>query len=255
MQMLIILIPTWYLADNTTPKGQKNIVSPPSDEAGDSDQTLGYIVSSDKDSDKYHLSDDKPLSKYVVKHSRSPEFNNVVPTTPGNDSECSAEKKRGRPRGQAKPKTEQYMLEFKIMQRHVRCDRVDEECACQGIVYKKWEPLHPDQDSHTSVMDATDTTIIPEDQEIPSWCILCPQNKHLQTHNFTYKHYLRVHHRKLLIVNASKMLSCKCLEMCSHGSDHSACNLHFHCYICYNPFKSSDLLATHLITCHTKINL
>ena len=119
--MLIILIPTWYLADNTTPKGQKNIVSPPSDEAGDSDQTLGYIVSSDKDSDKYHLSDDKPLSKYVVKHSRSPEFNNVVPTTPGNDSECSAEKKRGRPRGQAKLKTEQYMLEFKIMQRHVRC--------------------------------------------------------------------------------------------------------------------------------------
>ena len=58
MQMLIILIPTWYLPDNTTPKGQKNVVSAPSDAAGDSDQMLGYIVSGDKDLDKYDPSDD-----------------------------------------------------------------------------------------------------------------------------------------------------------------------------------------------------
>ena len=128
-------------------------------------------------------------------------------------------------------------------------------CACQGIVYKKWEPLDPEQDSHASVMDATDTTIIPKKQEIQSWCILCPRNKHLRTHNFTYKHYLRVHHRKLLVVNASKILSCKCSEMHSHGSDHSACNLHFHCYRCFHPFKLGDLLVTHLIICHTEINL
>ena len=121
---------------------------------------LGYIVSGDEDSEEYDSSDDEPLSKYIVKLSKSPEFNNVVPTTPGNDSEHSAEKKRGRPRGQAKPKTE-----FKIVQRHVRHDRVDEECACQGIVYKKWEPLDSKQDSHASVMDATDTTIIPEKQK------------------------------------------------------------------------------------------
>ena len=68
-----------------TPKGQKIIVSTHSDEAGDSDHTLGYIVSGDEDSEEYDSSDDKPLSKYVV-------------------SERSAEKKRGRPRGQAKPK-------------------------------------------------------------------------------------------------------------------------------------------------------
>ena len=147
------------------------------------------------------------------------------------------------------------MSEFKIVQRHVRRDRVDEECAHQGIVYKKWEPLDPEQDSHASVMDATDTTIIPDKQDIPSWCILCPRNKHLRTHDFTYKHYLRVHHRKLLIINACKMLSCKCSEMCSHGSDHSAHNLHFHCYLCFHPFKLGDLLATHLITRHTEINL
>ena len=147
------------------------------------------------------------------------------------------------------------MSGFKIVQRHVRCDRVDEECAHQGIVYKKWDPLDPEQDSHASVMDDTDTTVIPKNQEIPSWCILCPQNKHLRTHNFAYKHYLRVHHRKLLVVNDSKMLSCKCSKMWSHGSDHSARNLHFHCYLCFHPFKLADLLATHLITCHTEINL
>ena len=112
-----------------TPKGQKIVVSTHSDEAGDSDHMLGYIVSGDEDSEEYDSSDDESLSKYIVKRSISPEFNNVVPTTPGNDSECSAEKKRGRPRGQAKPKTEKYMSEFKIIQRHVRHNRVDEECV------------------------------------------------------------------------------------------------------------------------------
>ena len=53
------------------------------------------------------------------------------------------------------------MSEFKIFQRHVRCDRVEEECARQGKVYKKWEPLDSEQDSHASVMDTTDTTIFP----------------------------------------------------------------------------------------------
>ena len=55
----------------------------------------------------------------------------------------------------------------------------DEECTERGIVYKKWEPLDPNQDSHASVMDVTDSTIIPDAQHIPEWCILCPCNKYL----------------------------------------------------------------------------
>ena len=51
------------------------------------------------------------------------------------------------------------------------------------------------------------------------------------------------------------MLSCKCSEIQSQGSDRSARNQHFHCYICFHPFKAGDLLATHMITNHTEIDL
>ena len=193
-----------------------------------------------------------------MKCSLSPDFDHDT-ETPGTGRKSrkgdSQDRRRGRPRGRAKPKSDNYMSEFKIVQRHVCRDRVDEECASKGIVYKCWEPLDPNQDSHPSVRDVDDETIIPEQQNIPNWCIMCPRNKHLRSRDFAVKHYLRVHHAKLHVVNNYKMLSCKCSEIRSHGSDHSARNLHFHCHLCFHPFKSADLLATHLITRHTEINL
>ena len=55
----------------------------------------------------------------------------------------------------------------KVVQRHVHRDRVDEECARLGIVYKKWQPLNPKQKSHPSVRDIEDSTVIPDEQEVP----------------------------------------------------------------------------------------
>ena len=242
---------------NTSDEKQKKDTSNASDEAAQSDQTVGYIVTGES-SEEYESSDEEPLSKYVVKRSLSPDFDNDT-ETPGTGKKSrkgdSHDRRRGRPRGRAKPKSDSYMSEFRIVQRHVRRDRVDEECTSKGIVYKHWEPLDPDLDSHPSVRDVDDETIIPEQQNIPNWCIMCPRNKHLRNRDFAVKHYLRVHHSKLHVVNNYKMLSCKCSEIRSHGSDHSARNLHFHCHICFHPFKSADLLATHLITRHTEINL
>ena len=257
MSISIHVCRTWYFVDSTINNNNKKDDFICSDEAADSDHTVGYIVSGDS-SDNYDSSDDEPLSKYVVKRSMSPEFDNDNITTQSNSKHSkkpSDDRRRGRPKGRAKPKNESYLSGFKIVQRHVRRDRVDEECALKGIVYKKWEPLHPDQDSHPSVRDINDETIIPDEQEIPQWCILCPRNRHLRTRDFAVKHYLRVHHAKLYVVRDYKMLSCKCSEIRSHGSDHSARNLHFHCFLCYHPFKSADLLATHLITRHTEIDL
>ena len=154
-----------------------------------------------------------------------------IPVTPGQGTSTSnEEQKRGRPRGHAKPKTKEYFSGFNIVQHHVCRDRVDEECAERGIVYKWWEPLDPNQESHPSVMDVADSTIIPDAQHIPEWCILCPCNKYLRDNTFVHNHYLRVHHKKLHVVNDFKMLSCKCSEIRSHGYDKSAHNLHFHCY-------------------------
>ena len=125
----------------------------------------------------------------------------------------------------------------------------------KGNSLKWWEPLDPNQESHPSVMDVADSTIIPDTQHILEWCILCPRNKYLRDNTFAHNHYLRVHHKKLHVVNDFKMLFYKCLEIRSHGYNRSARNLHFHCYLCFHPFKVGDLLATHLITCHTEIKL
>ena len=143
----------------------------------------------------------------------------------------------------------------KVVQRHVRRDRVDEECTRLGIVYKKWQPLNPKQKSHPSVRDIDDSTVIPDEQEVPEWCILCPRNKYLRDNTYAHTHYLRRHHKKLLVVDNAKMLACKCSEIRSHGSDRSARNLHFHCSLCYHLFKSGDLLATYMLLHRTDIML
>ena len=55
-----------------------------SNAALDSDHTVGYIVSMDENTDDFDSSDEEPLSKYVVKCSRSPDFNlQPIPVTPG----------------------------------------------------------------------------------------------------------------------------------------------------------------------------
>ena len=56
--------------DNTTDEGGVE----KSDAAVQSDHTVGYIVSTAEDDDDFESSDQEPLSKYVVKHSVSPEF-------------------------------------------------------------------------------------------------------------------------------------------------------------------------------------
>ena len=100
-----------------------------------------------------------------------------------------------------------------------------------------------------------DGTIIPEEQSIPDWCILCPRNRYLKDHSFAHIHYLCMHHKKLLVVNNSKMLACKCSEIRSHGSDRSAKTSTSIAVFVFIHLKAGDLLATHMITSHTEIDL
>ena len=43
-------------------------------ESDNSSHTIGYIVSTDEDISDFGASDNEPLSKYVTKRSKSPEF-------------------------------------------------------------------------------------------------------------------------------------------------------------------------------------
>ena len=164
----------------------------------------GRSRGSPQDSDEdFNTSDDEPLSKYV-----SPKVNendeeagstssdsdeagltssdsdtvimseHEMPLDPDSDGmnvEHPPKKcKVGRPKGKAKPPARDFTLPTSIQFKNIRRDRVDEECQRLGIYYRRWVPLNPQQISHPSVHDFNDDTVIPDEQDIPGWCILCP---------------------------------------------------------------------------------
>ena len=213
-----------------------------------SESSSGSSPDSSSESDSFSSSDDEPLSKYRKRKSSGDEGHST-------DTTRNPSQSVGRPRGRAKPPAKDHNKRFRIVQKNVRRDGIDEECARLGIYYKKWRPLNPDQTSHVSIHDLEDATVIPHEQEIPQWCIMCPHNRFLKNEQLGLKHYLSLHHKTLLIVRDFKMWACKCSEVRSHGSDNSARNMHYHCFDCFHPFKMGDLLSTHLVTAHEDIRL
>ena len=217
-----------------------------------SEHTTAYLL---LDSEKavtseYDSSDEEPLSKYVKKSPKGVSSGeNVVNET------SSKQKGRGRPRGKAAVKDRDFSKPTSIKQKHVRRDRVDEECARLGIVYKQWMPLNPEQTEHASIFPVAATNFIPEQQDIPNWCMLCPRTRVLRDRAFGNLHYKHVHHKRLIVIRDEKVLACKCSEITSHGSDNSSCNQHYHCTICFHAIKTADFLATHMLTQHDEVNL
>ena len=144
--------------------------------------------------DDFNTSDDEPLSKYVSPTvnendeeagSTSSDSETIImsehkmPVDPDSDAmnvEGPPKKcKVGRPKGRAKPPACDFTLPTSIQFKNIRRDHVDEECQRLGIYYRRWVSLNPQQISHPSVHDFNDDTIIPDEQDIPSWCILAPK--------------------------------------------------------------------------------
>ena len=161
----------------------------------------------------------------------------------------------GWPKGKAKPHTGDFSAPGSILQKNVRRDRVDEECICLNIVYKKWKPLNPCQKSHVTIRDFNDPTEIPDEQEIPKWCIICPRNSLLDNAKVNRNHYLSWHHKKMLVIGNQKLWACKCSGMRSNGNDNSARNMHYHCTKCFQPVKLPSQLAHHMVTQHTTVEV
>ena len=229
-----------------------------------SDMTVAYLSSggsssgksqetSSSDYDSFYSSDDEPLSKYKKEEVRKDEGDTPSQGLPMD--ETTRQCKRGRPKGPAKPPKCDLTRPTSISHHKVRRHQIDEECERLGIYYRCWRPMNPQQTSHISVRELFDEREVPGQQELGKWCLLCPMNCYMHTKLLTLKHYRSVHHKKLLVVRDMKMWHCKCSEMHSHGSDNSAWNAHYHCFICYHPFKTSDLLATHFATQHPKLEL
>ena len=217
-----------------------------------SKHTTAYLLSaSDKPaSSDFDSSDEEPLSKYVKTSPRRVSSGDSVE----NDN-VPKKRGRGRPKGKATIKRRDFSKPTSINPRHVRRDRVDEECARLGIVYKQWTPLNPEQMEHASIFPVNAQNYVPEQQDIPNWCMLCPRTRVLRDKAFAELHYKRVHHKRLIVIRDEKVLACKCSEIRSHGSDNSSRNQHYHCTICFHAIKSADFLATHMLTQHDEINL
>ena len=201
-------------------------------------------------SSDFDSSYEEPLSKYVKKSPKAVSSLHNSDTQDVNQVRC-----RGRPKGKATVKQRDFSKLTSIKQRHVRRDRVDEECARLGIVYKQWTPFNPEQTEHASIFPANAEHFVPEAQDIPNWCMLCPRTRVLRDKAFAELHYKRVHHKRLIIIRNDKVLACKCSEIRSHGSDNSTRNQHYHCTICFHAIKSADFLATHMLTQHEQVNL
>ena len=161
---------------------------------------------------------------------------------------------RGRPKGSTSNKRELYgdenVLErVHLNQRSVRSDGVDEECAEAGIVYRRWMP-DPERDSHLSIRPFLDNSILPEEQNIPGHCLLCPRKSYFTTRKDAEYHYNHVHIEHCIVVEDTKILMCKCSDVRSRGTDYCARNRHFHCYICFRPCDQKVQFAKHMIIKH-----
>ena len=110
-----------------------------------SDQMIVYINSGSEDTE-FDSSDKEPLAKYRTKTELNLSKEGNGKSDPDIPRGC------GRPRGKAQPKKRFQTAGFNKIQRNMHRDRVDKECTRLGIVYRRWKPLNPEQESHLSVM-------------------------------------------------------------------------------------------------------
>ena len=145
--------------------------------------------------DDFNTSDDEHLTKYVSlkvpenaedSTSTSSDSDTIImseqemPVDPDSDDmnvqqpQPSKKCTVGHPNGRTKPPAHDFKLPTSIQYKNIRRDHIDEECQRLGIFHKCWGPLNLQQTSHPSVRDFNDDTVIPDEQNIPEWCIMCP---------------------------------------------------------------------------------
>ena len=212
----------------------------------DSDATELYVE------EGFNLSDDKPLSS-LQRKSRSLENATNKPTSETVEI-VVGKVGRGQLKGSTSNKRNLYsdtnVLErVHLSQCSVRSDGVDEECAEAGIVYRRWVP-DPEMQSHVSIRPFLDNSVLPEEQKLPGHCLLSPKKSYFTTRKDAENHYNRVHIEHCIVVEDSKILMCKCSDMCSRGTDYCTHNRHYHCFMCFRPCDQKVQLAKHLIIKH-----
>ena len=139
------------------------------------------------------------------------------------------------------------------LQRSVRRDNVDEQCRTLHITYKRWEGTAEKKNKlHKSHIPFKKSSMIPTNQEVPDNCILCPLKKYIRDKWDMKRHYNAVHIPKLICIDNTVALQCKCSDVRSRGweKDRSTRNSHYHCTVCHWPRDRIPQLVNHMISRH-----
>ena len=136
---------------------------------------------------------------------------------------------------------------------NVRKDMVDENCEKLKIKYKQWEG--DDQlkaKLHKSHIKYGNENQIPEAQEVPDICTLCPSKKYLRDKWDLNRHYNSVHIAKLIAVEETVALQHKCSDVRSRGwkKDKITRNAHYYCTVCHWLRDRPEQLANHMVCKH-----
>ena len=94
-----------------------------------------------------------------------------------------------------------------VQKRSIRGDGVDERCRVLKVKYKKYEgDVSPKSRLHFSQFKYNTKNMIPNIQQVPGECVLCPQQKLLISDRDKITHYNAVHISKLIIVGNTTSL-------------------------------------------------
>jgi len=116
-------------------------------------------------------------------------------------------------------------------------------------VYRKWEGQIYDG-PHPTHIPVGSSDVIPSQQSVPGYCILCPMTRVIPSRYELRRHFRHLHVKYGITVQNTNIMACKCSQMKNHGSDGTVRNLHFHCHKCHWPRTQWIQMYGHYTTQH-----
>ena len=173
------------------------------------------------------------------------------PPTPPTTTDSLPRRRRG---VRSRPRNATPVQNTSPVKRSIRGDGVNQRCRVLKVKYKKYEgDTSPKPTLHLSQFKYKTKVMIPQRQQIPGECVLCPQQKLLINDRDKTTHYDTVHISKLIVVGNTTSLYCKCSVIRSQGADQMTRNLHYHCPVCHWPHDTWQQMGQHIYSKHKNI--
>ena len=198
---------------------------------------------------------DKSTSKKEKKKKRGKKtVSKKTPASPPTPTTTTDSLPRRREGVRPRPRIATPVQSASPAKRSIRGDGVDQRCHVLNVKYKKYEgDTSPKPTLHLSQFKYKTKVMIPQRQQIPGECVLCPQQKLLINDRDKTTHYDAVHISKLIVIGNTTSLYCKCSVIRSRGADQMTRNSHYHCPVCHWPCDTWQQMGQHIYSKHKNI--